>query len=98
MPIWARRTWRLWRRAWPTSRSTLENVQSFGLPAVVAVNAFPTDTKAELDRLVQICTGIGAEVSVSEVWARGGEGGVDLAKKVGSCFPPRRVTSSSSTT
>ncbi|WP_005032693.1 formate--tetrahydrofolate ligase [Holophaga foetida] len=64
----------------------IENVQSFGLPAVVAVNAFPTDTKAELDRLVQICTGIGAEVSVSEVWARGGEGGVDLAKKVEAAF------------
>lgn len=64
----------------------IENVQSFGLPAVVAVNAFPTDTKAELDRLVAICTGIGADVSVSEVWARGGEGGVDLARKVEAAF------------
>jgi len=64
----------------------IENIQSFGLPVVVAVNAFPTDTQAELDRLVKICTSIGAEVSVSEVWARGGAGGVDLAKKVEAAF------------
>jgi len=60
----------------------IENIQSFGLPAVVAVNAFPTDTKAELDLLVDICQGIGASVAVSEVWADGGRGGLALAQKV----------------
>lgn len=60
----------------------IENVQSFGVPAVVAVNAFPTDTKAELDLLVKIAQGIGAEVALSEVWAKGGEGGIELANKV----------------
>ncbi|MBP2649270.1 MAG: Formate--tetrahydrofolate ligase [Firmicutes bacterium] len=60
----------------------IENIKSFGLPVVVAVNAFPTDTRAELDLLVKQCQRIGATVSVSEVWAKGGEGGLDLAHKV----------------
>jgi formate--tetrahydrofolate ligase len=64
----------------------IENIQGFGLPVVVAVNAFPTDTQAELNRLVEICTAIGAEVSVSEVWAKGGDGGLDLARKVEAAF------------
>jgi len=60
----------------------IENVQSFGVPVVVAVNAFPTDTKAELDLLIKIAKGIGADVALSEVWAKGGAGGVELANKV----------------
>ena len=48
----------------------------------MAVNAFPTDTEAELAMLVKICQGIGADVSISEVWAKGGAGGIDLANKV----------------
>ncbi|MBP2652708.1 MAG: Formate--tetrahydrofolate ligase [Firmicutes bacterium] len=60
----------------------IENIQSFGLPVVVAVNAFPTDTKSELELLVKICQDIGADVAVSEVWAKGGEGGLALADKV----------------
>ena len=60
----------------------IENIQKFGLPAVVAINAFPTDTKAELDLCRQLCEGKGAEVALSEVWAKGGEGGVELARKV----------------
>lgn len=60
----------------------IENIQSFGLPVVIAVNNFPTDTKAELALLVEKCKAMGAEVSVSEVWAKGGEGGIDLAKRV----------------
>jgi len=60
----------------------IENIQSFGLPAVVAINAFPLDTKKELDLLVAKCEAMGAAVSVSEVWAKGGEGGIDLAHKV----------------
>ena len=60
----------------------IENVQKFGVPAVVAINAFPTDTKAELDLVESKCNALGAEVALSEVWAKGGEGGVELAKKV----------------
>jgi len=60
----------------------IENIQSFGLPVVVAVNAFPLDTQKELDLLVEKCNGMGTDVSVSEVWAKGGEGGIDLANKV----------------
>ena len=60
----------------------IENVQKFGLPAVVAVNAFPTDTPEELDFVRRECEALGAEVALSEVWAKGGEGGEALAEKV----------------
>ena len=60
----------------------IENVQKFGLPAVVAVNAFPTDTSEELDFVRRECETLGAEVALSEVWAKGGEGGEALAEKV----------------
>ena len=60
----------------------IENVQKFGLPAVVAVNAFPTDTAEELDLVRRECEALGAEVALSEVWAKGGEGGEALAEKV----------------
>ena len=60
----------------------IENVQKFGLPAVVAVNAFPTDTSEELDFVRRECEALGAEVALSEVWAKGGEGGEALAEKV----------------
>ncbi|MBQ9365838.1 MAG: formate--tetrahydrofolate ligase [Schwartzia sp.] len=60
----------------------IENIHSFGLPAVVAVNAFPTDTKEELDFVEKKCAELGAEVALSEVWAKGGEGGTELARKV----------------
>lgn len=60
----------------------IENVNKFGVPAVVAINAFPTDTQKELDTLFDLCRKAGAEVAISEVWAKGGEGGVELAQKV----------------
>lgn len=60
----------------------IENVGKFGVPVVVAINAFPTDTKAELDLVEKNCNALGVEVSLSEVWAKGGEGGRDLAEKV----------------
>ena len=60
----------------------IENVQKFGLPAVVAVNAFPTDTAEELDFVRRECEALGAEVALSEVWAKGGAGGEALAEKV----------------
>lgn len=60
----------------------IENMQKFGLPAVVAINAFPTDTEQELKFVEEKCRAMGAEVSLSEVWAKGGAGGLDLAEKV----------------
>lgn len=60
----------------------IENVKKFGVPAVVAINAFPTDTQAELEALFQLCRQAGAEVAISDVWAKGGEGGKELAQKV----------------
>ena len=60
----------------------IENVQKFGLPIVVAINAFPTDTENELHELKTLCESMGASVSISEAWAKGGEGAIDLAKKV----------------
>ena len=50
----------------------IENVQKFGLPAVVAINAFPTDTREELDFVEEKCVAMGASVALSEVWAKGG--------------------------
>ncbi|MBR3722131.1 MAG: formate--tetrahydrofolate ligase [Selenomonadaceae bacterium] len=64
----------------------IENIKKFGIPAVVAINAFPTDTPEELRFVEEICKKYGAEVALSEVWAKGGEGGVDLAKKVEEAF------------
>ncbi len=60
----------------------IETVKAFGLPAVVAINAFPTDTREELDFVEKKCNELGAEVALSEVWAKGGEGGIALAEKV----------------
>lgn len=60
----------------------IETVQAFGLPAVVAINAFPTDTAEELAFVEKKCNELGAEVALSEVWAKGGEGGLVLADKV----------------
>src|SRR5690554_3606607 len=60
----------------------IENVKKFGVPAIVAVNKFPTDTQAELDFVLNRCEELGATAVLSEVWGKGGEGGEDLAKKV----------------
>ena len=60
----------------------IENMQKFNVPIVVAINAFPTDTKAELDLVEKICNDMGVEVALSEVWAKGSEGGIALANKV----------------
>ena len=54
----------------------------YGLPVVVAINAFPTDTKAELDMVEAKCKELGVNVALSEVWAKGGEGGMALAEEV----------------
>ena len=60
--------------------SNITNV--YKLPCVVAINAFPTDTKAELDLVEAKCKELGVNVVLSEVWAKGGEGGVALAEEV----------------
>ena len=54
----------------------------FGLPCVVAINAFPTDTEAELKLVEKMCNAQGVNVRLSEVWAKGGEGGMALAEEV----------------
>ena len=54
----------------------------YHLPCVVAVNAFPTDTKAELDLVEQECRKLGVNAALSQVWAKGGEGGIALAEEV----------------
>ena len=60
--------------------SNIRNV--YHLPCVVAINAFPTDTKAELDLVEAKCKELGVNVALSEVWAKGGEGGIALAEEV----------------
>ena len=60
----------------------LDNVAKYGVPAVVAINRFPTDTEAELELLRDLCKEKGIDVVLSEVFAKGGEGGLELAKEV----------------
>lgn len=60
----------------------LDNVAKYGVPAVVAINRFPTDTDAELELLRDLCKEKGIDVVLSEVFAKGGEGGMELAKEV----------------
>ncbi|MFA5523850.1 MAG: formate--tetrahydrofolate ligase [Tissierellales bacterium] len=60
----------------------IENVAKFGVPSVVAINKFPTDTDAEVNLVFDKVKALGAEVAISDVWANGGEGGIELAKKV----------------
>ena len=64
----------------------IENVKKFGLPAVVAINAFPTDTEEELGFVRERCRELGAEAALSEVWAKGSKGGLELAEKVEEAF------------
>jgi len=60
--------------------SNIKNV--YGLPVVVAVNRFPDDTQEELDAIISACRTLGVNVALSEVWAKGSEGGEDLAREV----------------
>ena len=60
----------------------IENLHKFGVPVVVTLNSFVTDTKAETDFVEQFCKERGCEFAFSEVWEKGGEGGIDLANKV----------------
>ena len=60
----------------------IENLHKFGVPVVVTLNSFVTDTKAETDFVEQFCKERGCEFALSGVWEKGGEGGIDLANKV----------------
>ena len=67
----------------PNLLKHVENItQSFGLPAVVAINRFPTDSEAELKLIETRCQELGVNVALSEVWGKGSAGGVDLAREV----------------
>ena len=68
----------------------IDNLRKFGLPVVVAINRFGTDTEAELDYIREVCREKGADFALSEVFAKGGEGGIELAEKViAACEKPR---------
>ena len=60
----------------------IENMKLFGLPVVVAVNRFDTDSDDELNMIIEHCQALGADCSLSEVFSKGSEGGIDLAEKV----------------
>ncbi len=67
----------------PNLLQHVKNIKEvFGLPCVVAINAFPTDTREELKVVEDRCREVGVNVALSEVWAKGGEGGIELAKEV----------------
>ena len=67
----------------PNLLQHVENItQVYGLPAVVAINRFPTDTEAELKLVEDKCKELGVNVALSEVWGKGGDGGIELAKEV----------------
>ena len=63
-------------------KTHIENMQKYGVPAVVAINRFGTDTDAEIQVIEEFCREMGVEVSLTEVFAKGGAGGMDLAEKV----------------
>lgn len=66
----------------PNLQKHIENIQGYGLPVVVAINRFPTDTEAELELLAEKCRELGASFALAEVWMKGGKGGEELARKV----------------
>ena len=71
------------KKGLPNLLRHVENVtKNFGLPCVVAVNRFPTDTEAELAMVKEKCAALGVNAVVSEVWGKGGEGGIQLANEV----------------
>ena len=63
-------------------RTHIENMHKFGIPVVVAINRFHTDTDAEISIVEELCKSLGVEVSLTKIFANGGEGGKDLAQKV----------------
>ncbi|HHV65584.1 MAG TPA: formate--tetrahydrofolate ligase [Peptococcaceae bacterium] len=75
------------KKGLPNLLKHIENITvHFGLPAVVAINRFPTDSQAELDVIKEECRRLGVRVALSEVWEKGGKGGVALATEVIKCM------------
>lgn len=71
------------KKGLPNLLKHVENItEKFGIPAVVAINKFPTDTDSELALVQEECKRLGVNAVLSEVWAKGGEGGLELAKEV----------------
>jgi len=70
------------KRGLPNLVRHLDNVKKFGVPVVVAINEFTSDTKAELDLVREICAGRGVKMALATHWAKGGEGAVELAELV----------------
>ncbi len=71
------------KRGLPNLLQHVDNIRSvYGLPCVVAINVFPSDTGAELALVESECRALGVNVAISEVWAKGGEGGLRLAEEV----------------
>ena len=71
----------------------IENIKGFGLPAVVALNYFPTDTDAEIEVVKNLCANKGVKFALSKVFAEGGNGGIELARAVESAFDePKNFT------
>ena len=63
-------------------KTHVENMHKFGVPVVVAINRFHTDTEAEIEVIENTCKELGVEVSLAEIFAKGGDGGIDLVEKV----------------
>ncbi|MBR1383816.1 MAG: formate--tetrahydrofolate ligase [Ruminococcus sp.] len=63
-------------------KTHIENMHKFGVPVVVAINRFASDTEGEIAVIKRVCDEMGVEVSLAEIFAKGGEGGTDLAQKV----------------
>jgi len=61
-------------------KKQVENIRKFGLPVMIAVNKFVSDTQAEIDLLIKKCKVYGVEVALNEVWSKGGEGGIQMAE------------------
>jgi len=70
------------KRGFANMEKQIENVSKFGVPVVIAINKFVTDTAAEVALVQEHCKKLGVEASLCEVWEKGGEGGEDLAQKV----------------
>lgn len=70
------------KKGLPNLLKHVENIKKYNLPAVVAINRFPTDTEKELELVQEECNRLGVNAVLSEVWGKGGEGGLDLAKEV----------------
>ncbi|EJU20030.1 formate--tetrahydrofolate ligase [Peptoanaerobacter stomatis] len=63
-------------------KKQVENMRKFGLPVLVGINRFINDTQAEIDLLTKKCQEFGVEVSLNDCWAKGGEGGIEMAEKL----------------